>query len=206
MNRSSKDSGKSKHHVAPVRPEICRGTFLQKKMKMLNPLIVVAFGITSVTLLGQAPGGEPPFGPPGGGGRRPMPPLVTALDTNKDGKIDAAEIANAPAALATLDKNKDGKLTSDELQPPRSEGAPPDRGGDPPRFVSPLVAALDANKDGIISAEEIANASVALKTLDKNNDGELTRDEFMGRPPHGDRGGAGGRGPGFGGGPPPPEE
>ena len=186
-------------------------------MKMLTPLMVVALGVTTLTLFAQAPDGEPPFGPPpggpAGGGRRPMPPLVAALDTNKDGKIDATEIANAPAALATLDKNKDGKLTSDELEPPRPEGAPADFGGDRPRFVSPLMAALDVNKDGIISAEEIANASAALKTLDKNKDGELSRDEFMGMPPRGDRrgfgpGGPGPRdgGPGFDGNPPPPPE
>jgi hypothetical protein len=44
-----------------------------------------------------------------------------------------------------------------------------------------LVLALDADHDGVISAEEIANASAALKTLDKNNDGKLTEDEI--RPP-----------------------
>jgi len=31
--------------------------------------------------------------------------------------------------------------------------------------------------------DEIANATAALKTLDKNADGKLTRDEFMGKPP-----------------------
>jgi Ca2+-binding EF-hand superfamily protein len=39
-----------------------------------------------------------------------MNPLFQALDTDKDGELSAAEIANAPAALKTLDKNKDGKL------------------------------------------------------------------------------------------------
>jgi hypothetical protein len=43
---------------------------------------------------------------------------------------------------------------------------------------------LDANHDGVIDADEIANASAALKTLDKNGDGKLTPAEFMGpRPP-----------------------
>jgi hypothetical protein len=41
-----------------------------------------------------------------------------ALDTNHDGVIDEAEIANASAALKALDKNGDGKLTPDELIPP----------------------------------------------------------------------------------------
>ena len=43
----------------------------------------------------------------------------------------------------------------------------------------PLVfATLDANHDGIIDAGEIANASQALKSLDKNADGRLSREEL----------------------------
>jgi len=53
-----------------------------------------------------------------------MSPIVAALDANKDGEIDAAEIANAAAALKTLDKNGDGKLTADEIRPPRGPGGP----------------------------------------------------------------------------------
>lgn len=53
----------------------------------------------------------------------------------------------------------------------------------PDRPPNPLVAALDADKDKEISADEIANASEALKTLDKNADGKLTREELRpGRP------------------------
>jgi len=79
------------------------------------------------------------------------------------------------------------------------------------------MMALDTDKNGEISAKEIQNAAAALKKLDKNGDGKLTRDELRpqhrrpggpdaGRPPHpgrpdagrpprprpGDRGGAGG--------------
>ena len=41
-----------------------------------------------------------------------------------------------------------------------------------------VVATLDANHDGIIDAVEIKNASVALKSLDKNADGKLTGEEL----------------------------
>lgn len=55
--------------------------------------------------------------------------------------------------------------------------------GGPRRGPSPLVVALDANHDGILDATEIANAAVALRTLDKNNDGQLSKDELHpGRP------------------------
>jgi hypothetical protein len=48
-----------------------------------------------------------------------------------------------------------------------------------------VIAALDANHDGVIDADEIANASAALKALDKNGDGKLTPDEFIGKRPQG---------------------
>ena len=64
-------------------------------------------------------------------------------------------------------------------------GPPPGpRGHRPP--PSPLMEALDANHDGVIDANEIANAPAALKTLDKNGDGQLTQDEL--RPPRPPRG------------------
>src|SRR2546422_6527720 len=50
-----------------------------------------------------------------------------------------------------------------------------------PRAKAPpplVVATLDANHDGVIDAVEIANASQALKSLDKNADGRLTREEL----------------------------
>ena len=69
----------------------------------------------------QGPGGFRPH-------RRP-PPIIAALDVNKDGVIDETEIANAVVELKTLDKNGDGKLTLDELMPPPPpwhDGPPPD--------------------------------------------------------------------------------
>ena len=66
--------------------------------------------------------------------------------------------------------------------PPAQSGPPGGPGGEHRRPPSPLVMVLDANHDGVIDADEIANASEALKKLDKNGDGKLTPDEY--RPPH----------------------
>ena len=45
--------------------------------------------------------------------------------------------------------------------------------------ATPLViATLDANHDGVIDAAEMNNASVALKSLDKNADGKLISTEL----------------------------
>jgi hypothetical protein len=90
---------------------------------MKKQMILTALLATSAftTFAQDSDAGAPADRPPG---HRP-PPLIAALDTNKDGTIDATELANASAALATLDKNGDGSLTRDELMGPRGEG----RGG-----------------------------------------------------------------------------
>jgi hypothetical protein len=105
------------------------------KTKMLLTL-VAALGVLSLNAFAQDAGG-PPEGAPGGqggpgkGGKRPMPPLISALDANHDGVIDADEIAGASAALKKLDKNGDGKLSRDEYmgKPPMGGGGRPPMGG-----------------------------------------------------------------------------
>ena len=88
------------------------------------------------------------------------------------------------------------------------DGPPPQDGPHGPgghRPPPPIIGVLDANHDGVIDADEIANASKALKKLDKNGDGKLTQDEL--RPPRPDGPGMGGPGPdGFGPDGPPPQE
>jgi hypothetical protein len=66
------------------------------------------------------------------------------------------------------------------------QGSGGQQGGGMQRPHMPLIEALDANKNHVIDADEIANASAALKKLDKNGDGKLTPDEFMGPRPGGD--------------------
>src|SRR5262245_24361876 len=101
-------------------------------------------------------------------------------------------------------------------RPPRHElGGGPDHPGPGPNGpgpggfrgdgrrmpVPPLFAALDANHDGVIDEQEIAGASTALKSLDKNGDGKITLDEV--RPPRpGGPGGPGGDRTAFRGPPP----
>ena len=101
--------------------------------------IILALSISALTSVlcaqqGKPPGGGqggPGGGPGGPGGGRPVPPIIAALDLNKDGTIDAEEIAKAPESLLKLDKNGDGKLTEDEYRPkpPEGPGGPGEKGG-----------------------------------------------------------------------------
>jgi hypothetical protein len=177
-------------------------------------ILTLALAMAAGVAVAQPPDDAPDQGtnaPPAGHRRhRPPPPdslLIRTLDTNHDGIIDAAEIANAPAALKTLDTNGDGQLTRDEYLPHRPGGGapppPPAAADGQKRPEPPIIAALDVNGDGVIDATEIANASAELLTLDKNGDGQLTRDEYLpahrpghdGPPP----GGGDGDGPPMGG-------
>jgi hypothetical protein len=106
-------------------------------------LLVGTAVFAPVLALAQPPGppdgdGPPPVrgrrgGPGGGPGddgpRRPGPPIMAALDANRDGELSPEEIRNAAAALKTLDHNRDGVLDLSELDP---RGGNPD-GPDGPR-------------------------------------------------------------------------
>ncbi len=58
--------------------------------------------------------------------------------------------------------------------------------------MSPVIEAHDKNRDRVIDQSEIAGAAAALKTLDKNGDGQLTQDEIRPKRPVKNEGGADG--------------
>ena len=63
-------------------------------------------------------------------------------------------------------------------QGPR-RGGPPGGGGG---AGLPVLAALDTDGDGELSSKEIDNATASLRTLDKNKDGKLSREELLPAP------------------------
>lgn len=63
-------------------------------------------------------------------GHRPPPPVIAALDADRDGTVSAEELKAAPEALLELDENGDGELSPQELHPhgPPPHEADPDGG------------------------------------------------------------------------------
>lgn len=179
-----------------------------------------------LTGFGQQDGGRPRQvgergfgGPPrdGGGPGRGGPdmvrmvPVMAALDKDGDGVISSEEIAGAVAALKTLDKNQDGKLDHEELRPafagPGGPGGPGGRGpggggfggpgggpSDGAGMVSRLMA-LDKNSDGQLSKDEVGDRLASLfGRADADKNGILTKAEIEAMAAQGDARGPGGRG------------
>lgn len=121
--------------------------------------VFLAAGFTAAAF-GQGTGGPPRV-------------VLQALDTDHDGKLSAAEIANAPRALLTLDLNGDGQLTPDEIQPrPQNAGASADE------LVKQMMS-FDRNGDGVLTPEELPARMQSMFTRgDVNHDGKLTADEI----------------------------
>ncbi len=70
-------------------------------------------------------------------------------------------------------------------QPGMNQGGSGGKGGMPaPGFA--VLKALDKNGDKVIDEKEIANASTALRTLDRNEDGKVTPNEIMQTRPRSD--------------------
>jgi Ca2+-binding EF-hand superfamily protein len=116
-------------------------------------------------------------------------PLVKALDADSDGELSTIEIENASKSLMKLDTNGDGKISADELKPNPADVMPGamaglGRGGEGrPGMGGEMLARMfeqrDANSDGMLSGEEIPERLQAMVgRVDKNGDGNISKDEF----------------------------
>lgn len=143
---------------------------------------------------GGFPGGgrgrRGPEGEPGGGQPAVSADLLKTLmdlDANADGKLSKSEVPERLQGLFQRgDKDKDGALSQAELKalaeapPPASNRAGAARGQDgrtAPLASVPFLSAIDMDSSGTLSLGEITVAPAAIRTLDKDGDGRVSRDE-----------------------------
>ncbi len=158
------------------------------KINWLTGIILMALALSMATRLTADPNGLEQRERPPEEGRpsRPIPSPEDAfsrIDVNQDGEISKKEF------IAAFQQRMQRKERAP--QRPRKErghhpepGQPFGRPGFPP---PPLLLALDTDRNGRISADEIKNATASLRSLDRNGDGDLTREELRPRPPRPDR-------------------
>lgn len=125
------------------------------------------------------------------GGPMMIPPVMAALDTDKDGMLSASEIENAAKALLSLDKDGDGMLSTEELRPkmpegfqggPRMAGGPnggPGAGMMNEEFMKRMFEQRDTNADGKLEGDEIPpQMKERTAMIDTNGDGALDVEEM----------------------------
>jgi hypothetical protein len=101
--------------------------------------------------------------------------LLEDFDSNKDGKLTQAEVDQTRRdRFAQFDTDKDGKLTLQEYQALWLDAMR--------RHLVDRFQGLDDDGDAAVTVEEfIAPFSKVVHRLDRNNDSEITRDEFRRR-------------------------
>lgn len=99
--------------------------------------------------------------------------LFSALDQNRDERLDAREIAEISSRLTRFDRSKDGLITTDEL---------------PESLLIGLARGSLENMDGLFTVPPLVAQAPADDTprwftqMDANGDGAISRREFIGPP------------------------
>ena len=115
---------------------------------------------------------------------------LMSFDRNHDGKLERSELPERLQGLFDrADPNKTGVLLPADIRQlaatDRAAGAAPldsqflQRARLAFMRIHPILAALDTDRNGEISAAEMRNSSAMLRTLDANNDGQLTVNEIL---------------------------
>ena len=115
--------------------------------------------------------------------------VFSLIDRNNDGRLSSRELRSAEAAIRNCDKNADGKTFVEEVVPTIHLQIV--RGGEVSElmpeqsrnFVSPKTdapdwfVATDRNNDGELSPREFLGRAAQFAALDSNKDGALTPSE-----------------------------
>lgn len=134
---------------------------------------------------------RPPAGPIRPGGTPPQHNWIQDFDTNKDRRIDSAELQDAiESSFAAFDKNGNGTIEQNEVQRPQRDGRPmPPMGPPEPKAAAggkkrlPPFFFADRVADGVATSKaEFENIVRAVfREMDRNADGFISREEA--RPP-----------------------
>jgi len=102
-------------------------------------------------------------------------PVLAALDTDRNGEISAAAIANSAAALLALDLDHNGSLSAYEVLPHPAAS-----------HAAGIIGRFDINDVGVISIESLPKDDPdidfikrLLVAADRNRDGVVTRGELV---------------------------
>ncbi len=144
---------------------------------MIRKILVAGAALAALTGAGIAYAQQQPDAPPLGPGG-----FMRALDANNDGAITRGEFdAGRATRFAAQDADRNGSLAGDELRRPRGpDGARggPDGGrgrGDRGERHGPGRMNPDANNDGVITRDEFLAGPIAMfDRMDANDDGRLT--------------------------------
>ena len=106
--------------------------------------------------------------------------VFSGYDKNNDGKVTSDELAN-PKAFARFDLDKDGAITMAEYQKVSGKAATGGEAVTPSRALSSqietMIKAVDKNADGQITKEE-ANGAAWFTRLDQDGDGVVSAKEL----------------------------
>lgn len=152
---------------------------------MIRKVLVAGAALAALAGVGLAYA-QQPDAPRGPGG------FMRMLDANNDGTVTRAEFdAGRAARFTAADADGNGALAGDELRRRRPDGADgPGRMHGMHGGHGPHGNWGDANNDGTITRDEFLAGPIAMfERLDANNDGQLTGDEKpdMRRMRHGGR-------------------
>ncbi|MEM8919925.1 MAG: hypothetical protein AAGB25_01060 [Pseudomonadota bacterium] len=141
--------------------------------KLILALSVLGVGVAGVAIADE-------HAHPGKAERKAMmDERFAALDLDGNGAISKAEMdAEREARFLSADTDGDGLLTQEEMSAQREA----ERAERMQRFQDKRFAKLDTDGDGAASLEEFMNPSESpFDRMDKDDDGELTKDEMKPR-------------------------
>jgi len=102
--------------------------------------------------------------------------FIEKYDRNGDGYLDKEELpAEMRDSFLELDLNKDGKLTAGELE---RHARRMERSQNRQRPIDMITIWIVENRDTQVGLPDLQKAYEMLRKLDRDNDGELTREEF----------------------------